>query len=160
MNEEQRLLLRYVDREMSAVEAERFRARLARSRELSRELRAMQELGVLLRHWSKTVEARGDALLEPTFEQIRRRESPRPRRAWLAYGLVLLPLLSLRASASLEPAPSVQGLAQVGAGAAIERIDSTPRQARVFVVGNSKTPVVWLSDDDREDDGYGDRDPG
>jgi hypothetical protein len=160
VNEQTRLLLRYIDREMSAAEAERFRVRLLRSPELSRELRQMQQLGVLLRHWSSTAEARADDLLQPTLERIHRRERRRPRASWLAYGLLALPLLLLHASASDQAPAPVPTLAHVSVGAAIERIESSTRQARVFVVGSSETPVVWLSDDDREDEGYSDRDPG
>jgi hypothetical protein len=157
VNEQTRLLLRYIDREMSAAEAERFRARLVQSPELSRELRRMQQLGVLLRHWSETAESRADDLLQPTLERIRRSERRRPRASWLAYGLLLLPLL--RASTSNQDAPPPPPtLAHVSVGAAIERIEASQRQARVFVVGSSETPVVWLSDD--EDEGYSDRDPG
>lgn len=159
MNEQTRLLLRYIDREMSAAEAERFRARLMRSPELSRELYQMQQVGLLLRHWSKTAEARADELLEPTLERIRRSERPRPRASWLAYGLLSLPLLLLRASASDQETP-VPNLAHVSVGAAIERIEASQRQARIFVVGSSETPVVWLSDEDREDEESSERDPG
>ncbi len=159
MTDETRLLLRYVDREMSALEAERFRARLAQSPELSRELDDMRRLGALLRRWSAAVEPGAHGLLEPTLERVRRGERRRSRLSWLSYGLVVLPMLSLRASASLEP-PSTPSLAHAVVGAAIERIEAAPRGARVFVVGSAATPVVWLSDDDRDDDEQSERDPG
>jgi len=161
VTDESRLLLRYVDREMSAAEAAQFRARLAQSPALSRELDDMRRLGALVRHWSAAVEARGGGLLEPTLERVRRRERRRSRAPWLGCGLVLLPLLLLRASASLEGLPPSPRLAHAEIGAAIERVEAATRAgAQIFVVGSSATPVVWLSDEDRDDEGQTDRDPG
>jgi hypothetical protein len=69
---ETRLLLRYVDCEMSAAEAERFRERLTESPTLCRQLRAMLDLGELLRDWSASVESLAGELVEPTLERVRR----------------------------------------------------------------------------------------
>lgn len=55
-------------------------------------------------------------------------------------------------------APSAAKLTQAEpTAAAIERVEATDRQAQVFVLGGSSTPVVWLAD---EDDDAEQQDPG
>jgi hypothetical protein len=44
--------------------------------------------------------------------------------------------------------------------AAIERIEAGDKQAQVFVLGGSTTPVVWLADDAPDDDASYLQDPG
>ena len=58
MTEESQQLLRYADGEMSADEAQKFRARLAESPALRQKLQEMRRLGGLLRLWSSGAERR------------------------------------------------------------------------------------------------------
>ena len=163
MTPETELLLRYFDRELSPAEAERFRARLVASPQLRRELREMAKVGALLRAWSGAVEARGAGLLEPTLSRVHAANRSRPGYAALGVGIALLLLLALRgSSASLTAAPRVEHLepAHFLAGAAIERVEAKDQPARVFVVGRTSTPVVWLVDDPQEEDGSPEQDPG
>lgn len=161
MNEDTQLLLRYVDREMSALEAERFAARLRESPELARQMREMQQVGVELRRWSNEVEGRADGLLEATLERVRGVGARRRQKYWLGYGVAALALVALRASATLEsPTALDASAAPAAAGAAIERIELTQPSAQVFMVGSSATPVVWLADDAQDDQEPSDQDPG
>jgi anti-sigma factor RsiW len=166
VNDETQLLLRYLDGELSPVEAERFRARLADSPELCRELERMQQVGALLRVWSKTAEARGAELLEPTLRQVEARHNARRRRSvygTLACGLATGLLFVLRGSpGSLTATPRVEYLhaAHFLEGAAIERVEASDQRAQVFVVGRASTPVVWLVDEAQDDDGPPNQDPG
>jgi anti-sigma factor RsiW len=163
VNAETELLLRYLDGELSPAEAQRFRARLANRPQLRRELRDMQRVGGLVRGWSKTAEARGGGLVEPTLRRIRAAERFRSASATLACGLALGLLLVLRGSSpALPAAPHVEHLevSHFLAGAAIERVEASHQQAQVFVVGRTSTPVVWLEDDAQEEDGSPEQDPG
>lgn len=72
MTPDAELLTRYLDHEMSSVEKDAFGSYLAERPDLRRELCAMQELGVLLRTWSSSVEARAEELLEPTLARVQR----------------------------------------------------------------------------------------
>lgn len=76
MTAETELLLRFLDGELSGAEAERFRARLARSPELSRRLREMRRVGALLRFWAEDAQSRAGELLEPTLQRVRRASLP------------------------------------------------------------------------------------
>ena len=162
MNADTQQLLRYLDREMCPAEAERFRARLADSAKLRRELQEMQQVGALLRLWSGSVEARAAVLLEPTLRRVDEAARRRTRHTALACGLAVLLLVSLRGSErglpmAVEPE---SGTPRLALGAAIERVEATDQQARVFVVGRSLTPVVWLDDDAQDDRSPVERDPG
>lgn len=143
-------LIRYLDGEMSRLEAERFRLRLARSAELRRGLAQMQDLGRLVRVWAKDAESRaGSSLLEPTLLRVREAQQTRARVVSSAFVAALLLALVLPWSL----APAVPGPAEVSrqiaspGSAAIERFDSGAQQASVFAVGSNATPVIWLSDD-------------
>jgi anti-sigma factor RsiW len=67
----QLLLSRYVDGELSAAEAEGFRARLAADAALCRQARSLERLGLLLRAWAGEAQARCGDLVEPTLERVR-----------------------------------------------------------------------------------------
>ncbi len=71
MNEDAQLLSRYVDGELSAAEAEGFRARLAADAALGRQALALQRIGALLRCWAGEAQARCGDLVEPTLERVR-----------------------------------------------------------------------------------------
>jgi anti-sigma factor RsiW len=166
VKDETKLLLRYLDGELSPAEAEHFRARLADSPELGRELDRMQEVGALLRVWSKSAAARGAELLEPTLRRVEAEHRAGRRRSvygTLACGLALSLLFVLHGSSgSLAATPAVEHLqaAHFLGGAAIERVEASDQQAQVFVVGRASTPVVWLADDAQDDDGPSNQDPG
>jgi len=151
------LLLRFVDGEMSTEEAEKFRARLAESPALRRELQEMRRVGGLVRLWASGVEPRAHDLVEPTLLRVRQAERRSAFTGSLSYALaaalaVLLPW-SQHAPEPSAPAPVARGVTP--AGAAIERIEAGDTQAQVFVLGTSSTPVVWLADDMQD----GDADP-
>jgi anti-sigma factor RsiW len=155
-------LLRYLDREMTAAEADEFRALLAESPELERELREMQRVGGLLRSWAAEAEAKGDALLEPTLARVQAASSRRGHQTALGYALAAALVLALPWSQHVPElhlaAPSAAKLKPAEpTAAAIERVETTDRQAQVFVLGGSSTPVVWLAD---EDDDAEQQDPG
>jgi anti-sigma factor RsiW len=153
VTEESKLLLRFVDDEMSVDEAQKFRARLAESPALRQKLQEMQRVGALLRVWANGVEPRAEKLVEPTLLRVRQAERRGAFAAGLSYALaaalvVVLPW-SQRAPEFPTPTPASD---RAAAGAAIERIEAGDRQAQVFVVGTSSTPVVWLADDTQDDD--------
>jgi len=159
-----KLLLRYLDREMAADEAEAFRARLAESAELRRELEEMQRVGALLRGWAAEAEAKGEALLEPTLARVQAAATRRGHRTAVGYALAAALVLALPWSRHVPELRAENSVAanDVAAGptiAAIERVEATDRQAQVFVLGGSSTPVVWLADDAAEDDAE-QQDPG
>jgi len=161
VTEESKLLLRFVDGEMSAEEAQKFRARLAESPALRQKLQDMRRVGALLRVWANGVEPRAEKLVEPTLLRVRQTARRSAFAAGSSYALaailvVILPW-SQRAPEFLTPAPASE---QAPAGAAIERIEAGDRQAQVFVVGTSSTPVVWLADDTQDDDDSHEQDPG
>jgi ferric-dicitrate binding protein FerR (iron transport regulator) len=155
-------LLRYLDREMTATEADAFRARLAESPELRRELQEMQRVGALLRGWAAEAEAQGESLLEPTLARVQAASSRRGRQTALGYALAAALVLALPWSRQV---PELRAEAPIAAkvtpvepsAAAIERVEATDRQAQVFVLGGSSTPVVWLAD---EADDTDEHDPG
>lgn len=156
-------LLRYLDREMSRDEADEFRARLAQSPALRQKLAEMQQIGALVRRWSGAVEAGAADLVEPTLLRVREAEQKRGRQATLGYALAAVLLVALpwsRRSAPPLTAPVGPSVAVQSTGAAIERIEAADKQARVFVLGSSSTPVVWLADDAAEDETTEQQGPG
>ena len=155
-------LLRYLDGEMGAGEADEFRARLAESAELRHELEEMQRVGALLRDWAAEAETKGGSLLEPTLARVQAAANRRGHQTTLGYALadalVLVLPWSRQAPELRAEAPSAVKVAPTEpSAAAIERVEATDRQAQVFVLGGSSTPVVWLAD---EDDGADEQDPG
>jgi anti-sigma factor RsiW len=161
VNRDMQLLHRYVDREMSPDERESFRARLAESAALRRELLEMQRVGMFVRRWASTAEARAEGLVEPTLARIRHAERKRSRHGTLGYAV----LVALLAALPWSRRPPELGRAAPPTvvveptGAAIERLEAVDKQAQVFVVGASSTPVVWLADDVPDED-VSDQDPG
>lgn len=158
MNTEAALLQRYLDGDLSPVEAELFRARLAESPTLRRQLAELQRLGAALRVWSRAAEERAEPLLEPTLRRVDEQARKQARHTSLGYALagallVALPWASYAGRAALEPGSLTPS------AAAIERVEATDQQAQVFVVGSSSTPVVWLVDDAEEDE-ISEQDPG
>lgn len=148
MSSDTELLLRYLDHDMSLAEAAHFRARLAESPALRRELAEMRRVGALVRLWAEDAEGRAEPLVESTMRRLEDSSRRRGRYASLGYVLAAVMLVALPWSRGTEvhkleapPAPA----------AAIERVEATDQQARVFV-GSSGTPVVWLADDVQEDD--------
>jgi anti-sigma factor RsiW len=155
------LLLRYLDGELSAPEAERFRARLAESPELRCRLRELQRVGALVRLWADAVGQRAGELVEPTLRRVQLAERRRAQRTTLGLGLAALlvaaalPWSGVGGHASPLVAPGPDRPAH---GAAIERIEAGGKHAQVFVVGSDSTPIVWLADEaEGEHDGW---DPG
>lgn len=162
MNDEAKLLQRYLDGELSPSEAAEFRSRLEGDPELQRELLEMQTLGELVRAWAVRSEARADGLLAPTLARVRAAEQRRARHAGLGVVTAALLLFALP-WADGAPSPLRAGLLSRPLpvrGAAIERLEAGSVQARVFVVGSAETPVVWLADDADGDDGFEQQDPG
>jgi ferric-dicitrate binding protein FerR (iron transport regulator) len=155
-------LLRYLDGEMTAAEADEFRARLAESPELRRELQEMQRVGMLLRGWAAEAEAKGEELLEPTLLRAQAAASRRGHQTALGYALAAALVLTLPWSRHVPEmraagAAEARGIPAHASAAAIERVQATDRQAQVFVLGGSSTPVVWLADDADDAD---EQDPG
>ena len=155
MSPETQRLLRYLDREMSRDEAEHFRARLAASPALRQKLQEMRHVGTLVRRWASASEARAAELVEPTLLRVRAAERKRRQQTTLGYALAALLLVGLpwrqRAAELTAPVVGLNVAAQP-AGAAIERIEAVDKQAQVFVLGSSRTPVVWLADDVTDDE--------
>jgi hypothetical protein len=122
----------------------------------------MQTVGALVRAWADRAEGRAGSLLEPTLERVQQAEQRRGRHASL--GLALAAALAFALPWAQEARPPLQaGLMArplIADSAAIERLEAGDTQARVFVVGRSGTPVVWLADDALEDDGAAEQDPG
>jgi anti-sigma factor RsiW len=162
VNSESKLLVRYLDGELSPEEAREFQARLDDSPELARELCEMQTVGGLVRAWAERAESRADSLLAPTLARVARAEQKRSRHASL--GLTLAAVLALALPWAPGPhAPMETALLDrpsLVPGAAIERLEAGDTQARVFVVGSSHTPVVWLADEVLDDDENEQQDPG
>ena len=162
MNAETRRLLCYLDGEMSAEEAAEFRARLAENAELRRELQEMRRLGALVRGWAAAAEVRGADLVEPTLVRAHAAERKRARQTTLGYAVATAFLLMLpwsrQAPELAVPAPQIQTAKPTAA--AIERVEAGDKQAQVFVLGGSTTPVVWLADDAPDDDASEQQDPG
>ena len=152
MTEESKLLLRFVDQEMSVDEAQKFRARLAESPALRQKLQEMRRVGALLRVWANRVEPRAEKLVEPTLLRVRQAERRGAFAAGLSYALAAALVVVLPWSQRAPEFPSPAPAADRAVGAAIERIEAGDRQAQVFVVGTSSTPVVWLADDTQDDD--------
>jgi len=155
-------LLRYLDREMTAEEAEAFEKNLAESPELARELYEMQRVGAMVRAFAAAAEARAGSLVEPTLLRVKDAERKRSRQATVGYALaaallIVLPWSRHAPELSLPRPPSELIAAP---GAAIERLDAADTRAQVFVVGSSSTPVVWLADDAPDDDASEQQGPG
>jgi anti-sigma factor RsiW len=146
------LVQRYLDGDMSELEAAHFRARLAESPELRQELLELQRVGELVRTWAAGAEARGARLVEPTLARVQAAEKRTLHRTVGTFAVALL-LIGLSPWSATNTLQHRTGLAEprlpaaARAGAAIERLDSGVQHATVFVVGRSGTPVVWLSDD-------------
>jgi anti-sigma factor RsiW len=87
VNAETKRLLRYLDHEMSADEAEAFRVRLAESLELRRQLDEMRAIGSLVRGWAASAEARAAELVEPTLVRVQEAERKRARQTTLGYAI-------------------------------------------------------------------------
>lgn len=154
MNDDFSQLCRYLDGDMSPEEAQLFQQRLAQSAELSRQLAEQRLLGNLVRRWSISTEDRAADLVEPTLLRVQEAQRARARRTHLGYALAAVLVLALpwsRRPPELASAPAA-ALAAPVSSAAIERVEAPDRQARVFVVGSSATPVVWLADDAQDDD--------
>lgn len=154
MTSDSELLLRYLDGEMSPLEARRFRARLVETPELCERLAEMERVGNLLRFWAGHTANRAPDLLEPTLSRVAAVEKRSLRFFSGALGLSLLLIALAPRSSAPEALPTQvlsSGSAHLGTqalgNAAIERLDSGAQQATVFVLGKSATPVVWLSDD-------------
>ncbi len=159
---ETKRLLCYLDREMSCDEARQFRARLAESPALRKKLAEMQRVGALVRRWAHGAEARAGELVEPTLSRVRAAEHKRRRQASIGYALAaVLVVLSPWSRRAPDPTGSVVRPAVTqAAGAAIERVEAVDQQARVFVLGSSSTPVVWLTDDEVDDEATPQQGPG
>ncbi|HVY26830.1 MAG TPA: hypothetical protein VHB79_09770 [Polyangiaceae bacterium] len=154
MNDDFSQLCRYLDGEMPPEEAELFRQRLAQSPELSRQLAQLGELGSAVRRWAVSTEGRAADLVAPTLQRVREAQRKRARSATLGYALAAVLVLALpwsRQPLELSSAP-LRPAAAPACSAAIERVEAPDRQAQVFVVGTSATPVVWLADDADDDD--------
>ena len=162
MNTDTKRLLCYLDGEMSGEEAEAFRVRLAESPELARKLQEMQRVGALVRGWAAAAEERGAGLVEPTLVRVQNAERKRARQTTLGYAVAtaLLLVLPWSRQAPELAAPIAQAEAAKPSAAAIERIEAGDKQAQVFVLGGSTTPVVWLADDVPDDDAAETQDPG
>ena len=162
VNAETKRLLCYLDGEMAGAEAEEFRARLAESPALREQLREMQRVGTLVRSWAAAAEVRGAELLEPTLARVQNAERKRARQTTVGYAIATAFLLMLPWSRQAPElaAPVVQTQLAKPSAAAIERIEAGDKQAQVFVLGGSTTPVVWLADDAPDDDAAYLQDPG
>lgn len=162
MNAETKRLQCFLDGEMSSDEAEVFRARLAENPALAAELQEMQRVGALVRSWAADAEMRGEELLEPTLARVQNAERKRARHTTLGYAVATALLLALPWSRQAPElaAPHVQTESAKPSAAAIERVEAGNKQAQVFVLGGSTTPVVWLADDAPEDDVRDHQDPG
>ncbi|MES1189291.1 MAG: hypothetical protein ABUL60_36080 [Myxococcales bacterium] len=162
MKPQTKRLLRYLDREMTAEEAEAFEKDLAESPELARELSEMKRVGAMVRAFAAEAEARAGSLVEPTLLRVKDAERKRSRQATVGYALaaallIVLPWSRHAPELSLPRPPSELVAAP---GAAIERLDAADTRAQVFVVGSSSTPVVWLADDAPDDDASEQQGPG
>ena len=107
MTSDSESLLRYLDGEMAAPEAERFRARLAETPALRLKLLEMERVGDLVRLWARNAEGRSGELLEPTLSRVAEEEkrSVRLFSGAFAVALVLFALLPWSSSTKfLQPA--------------------------------------------------------
>src|SRR5262249_40152217 len=126
---EEELLLRYVDGEMSPVEAQRFRARLAESPALRQKAVEMQQIGALLRKWARSVEPRAQELVEPTLRRVQAAERKSARWATAAYAaaalaVVILPWSQRSPATTATTAPAT---VEAPSGAAIERLEAADK---------------------------------
>jgi anti-sigma factor RsiW len=157
------LLQRYLDGDLSRVEAEALRARLARSPELCHKLAGLRRMSGLLQLWAEGTQRRAADLVEPTLRRVQAVEQKRARHATLGFALAaaLVAVLPFASQAHFTPAARLHAPAVLAPGAAIERIEARDQHARVFVVGAAGTPVVWLSDDAGDDaEAPSNQDPG
>jgi anti-sigma factor RsiW len=163
VNDEAEHLSRYLDGDLSPREAELFRARLAESPELARQLQQLQRVGALLRLWADGAGRGADHLLEPTLRRIQDVDRRRARHGSLGLALAAVLALALPWSSAARHDPSLSGFSQAlpERAAAIERLETGGKQARVFVLGKGSTPVVWLADEvESEDQATAEQDPG
>jgi hypothetical protein len=168
MSDDGVLLQRYLDGDLTPLEAEQLRARFAHEPELSQQLGELRRVGRLLRLWAEDVQ-QGTSLVEPILRRVRVVERQRARHSTFGFMLaaalvVALPFASRAHLSNGSPSPPVDARATSGAassaGAAIERLEAT-EHAQVFVVGATSTPVVWLSDETGDDAGaFAHQDPG
>lgn len=154
VTDEAQRLQRYLDGDLSPAEAAAFRAELAVSPTLRRELAELERVGELVRDWAEQQGRRAEPLLEQTM--LRAVEADHRQRRHLALGVAMAAGLLLLLPSAHEPFPSrvpvaVAVSARPEPAAAIERLEAVDRQAQVFVVGSSSTPVVWLVDDVEEE---------
>jgi hypothetical protein len=162
VNHDAEQLLRYLDAEMSAAEAEQFRARLAETPALRQKLHEMQRVGALVRVWAEAAEQRAGKLVEPTLERVHAAQRRRAQHTALGYALAAVLVIALpwsRHAPQLAERLTPERPA-LPAAAAIERIDAVDKHAQVFVLGGSSTPVVWLADEAKDDDEAPEQDPG
>jgi hypothetical protein len=151
------LLQRYLDGELSSEEACAFRVRLLSSPELQRELTELQLVGGLVRRWADEAGERASSLVQPTLARVDEAAAVRSRHASLgmAVAAVMLVLLPGSGQQAFAPLPTTLGkTAQTEVApppVAIERLEAGDRHAQVFVVGKSSTPVVWLADEASEE---------
>lgn len=162
MNADTKRLHCYLDGEMSRDEAEAFRARLVENPALCEQLQEMQRVGALVRGWAAVAGARGAELVEPTLNRVQNAERKRARQTTLGYAVATVLLLALPWSRQAPElaAPAAPAQAAKPSAAAIERVEAGDKQAQVFVLGGSTTPVVWLADDAPDDDAQEQQDPG
>lgn len=162
MSGDSQQLARYLDGEMTPVEAAAFEARLGQSPSLQQELAELRGVGAAVRLWSRQAEARAGGLLKPTLRRAKQQERARSRQTLASYVVAALALVILpwtRVQPDLTAPVGVLPAAPP-TSAAIERVEATDRHARVFVVGRSSTPVLWLADDVSDDDAAAEQDPG
>jgi anti-sigma factor RsiW len=144
VNQDQLLLQRWLDGELSPLEAERFRTRLERDAALSRELDRLVQVGSLLRSWAGQTERRAGGLVASTMVRVRREERRRSQ-AFTAACLAAVVMLSVSPWSSPELGMP-EGISPRTRAAAVERVDAGATSAVVFAVGLSETPVVWLNE--------------
>jgi hypothetical protein len=162
LSPETQRLFRYLDREMTRDEEDAFCARLADDPCLRQQLDEMQRVGAMVRLWSSAAEARAGELVEPTLSRVSEAAQRRGRRANVGYALAAVLLIALPWSrrVPLLLGPVSQSLAVPPSAAAIERVEAADQQAQVFVLGTSRTPVVWLADDASDDETTEQQGPG
>jgi hypothetical protein len=105
-----------------------------------------------LRGWAEDQGLRAAEHVEPTLERVNEHEQGRARRSAAAgYALVAAAvLIPWSQQGAVAHQPAAQPVPP--SGAAIERLEAGDKQAQVFVVGASSTPVVWLADDGQDED--------
>jgi anti-sigma factor RsiW len=164
VTEDSELLQCYLDGELSPEQARVFRARLASSPELQRELTELQLVGGLVRRWAEDTGERAASLVQPTLSRVEDAAALRTRHASLGMAVAAVLLLVLPSSGhdalwlrSSGAAMSAQP--ELAPPVAIERLEAGEGHAQVFLVGQASTPVVWLADEG-VDEPTAEQDPG